>query len=318
MNWSATSGRLVGLRKHVAAGDVDLVGERQRDRVARFGAVLDLAIADEDGFDRAPSPGSGDHDRVAARHPSARDRAGEAAKIMMRAVDPLHRQAEWGAAAVLLDLDGFEPLQQMPALIPRRPRADRGDIVAEARRDRNREQRAEAKRLGELAIGDDDVAEDALVIVDEIDLVDREHDVAHAEQRHDDRMAVGLREQPLARIDQHDREVGVGRPGRHVAGILLVAGRIGDDERAPGGGEVAIGDVDGDALLALGFEPVDQERVVDVVASRAEFLRVAFERRQLVVEDQLLLVQQSPNQRRLAIVDRPAGEETQGREGRVA
>ena len=46
------------------------------------------------------------------------------------------------------------------------------------------------------------------------------------------------------------------------------------------------------------------------------FFEFAFEGRQLVVEDQLLLVQQSPNQRRLAIVDRPAGEETQGRQGR--
>ena len=156
-----------------------------------------------------------------------------------------------------------------------------------------------------------------LIVVDEIDLVDCENDVAHAEQRHDDRMAMGLREQPFARVDEHDREVGVGSAGGHVARILLVARRVGDDERAPRCREVAIGDVDRDALLTLGFEPVDQERVVDIVPGRPEFFRIPFERRQLVVEDQFFLVQHSPDEGRLAVVDRSAGEQTQGREGHL-
>ena len=40
-NWSATSGRRVRLRQHVAARDVDLVGERQRHRVAGLGRARD-------------------------------------------------------------------------------------------------------------------------------------------------------------------------------------------------------------------------------------------------------------------------------------
>ncbi|MDQ0694981.1 hypothetical protein QF048_001423 [Streptomyces sp. W4I9-2] len=35
-----------------------------------------------------------------------------------------------------------------------------------------------------------------------------------------------------------------------------------EDEPAAGGGEVAVGDVDGDALLALGPQPVGQQRQV--------------------------------------------------------
>ena len=125
--------------EHVAAGDIDLVFERQRHRVARFGAFL-LLVGDQDRLDFRLLPRTGDDDRLAARDPPARDRAGEAAEIEMRPVDPLHRQAERRAAAILLDLDGFEPLQQMAALIPRRPLTDRRHIVAEAGRDRNREE----------------------------------------------------------------------------------------------------------------------------------------------------------------------------------
>ena len=92
-------------------------------------------------------------------------------------------------------------------------------------------------------------------------------------------MAEGLRQQALARIDQDHREVGVGGAGRHVAGILLVAGRVGDDERARRRREIAIGDVDGDALLALGFEAVDQQREIDVLAGRAVLLGIALRAR---------------------------------------
>ena len=261
-----------GMRKHVATRDVDLVFERQRHGVAGFRG-LPLLVSDKYGFDSSPLARPGDNDRLAARHSPAWNRAHEAAKIEVRPIDPLYRQAEGGAPAVLVDLDGFELLQEMAALIPGRPLAHRRDIVAEPRRNGNREQGAEAERLGELAVVDDDVTEDALVIAHEVDLVDREHDMADAEQRDDDRMAMGLGEQTLSRVDEHDREIGVGCAGRHVAGILLVSGRVGDDERAPRGRKVAVGDVDGDALLALGFEAVDEESEVDRILGRAEFLR---------------------------------------------
>ena len=72
-----------------------------------------------------------------------------------------------------------------------------------------------------------------------------------------------LFEDALARIDQDDGGVGVGGAGDHVAGVLLVAGRVGDNELALVGGEVAIGHVAGDALFALCTEAVEQQCEVD-------------------------------------------------------
>ena len=66
-------------------------------------------------------------------------------------------------------------------------------------------------------------------------------------------MPARLRADAVAGVDQEDRDVGRGRAGRHVARVLLVAGRVGEDELAPRGREVAVGDVDRDALLALGL-----------------------------------------------------------------
>ena len=131
-------------------------------------------------------------------------------------------------------------------------------------------------------------------------------------------MPAGLRQQALARVHQHDGEVGGGGAGRHVARVLLVPGAIGDDETAPVGAEVAVGDINGDALLAFGVQAIHQQRIVDRLALCAMTLAVALERGQLVVEQVAALVQQAADQRALAIVHAAAGDEAQARLGFVA
>ena len=95
--------------------------------------------------------------------------------------------------------------------------------------------------------------------VDEIHLVDGEDDALHADDVEDGRVAPRLPLHAVARVDQHDGDVGVRGARRHVARVLLVAGAVDDDEAARRGVEVAPGDVDGDALLALGDEAVEQQ-----------------------------------------------------------
>src|SRR3546814_8775534 len=79
-----------------------------------------------------------------------------------------------------------------------------------------------------------------------------------------------LRQQTLACIDQDHGQVGAGRTGGHVARVLLVPRAVGHDELAPRSTEITIGHVDGDALLALGFEAIDQQRVIERFARSEE------------------------------------------------
>jgi len=90
-----------------------------------------------------------------------------------------------------------------------------------------------------------------------------------------------------------------------------VARRIGDDELAPLGREEPIGHVDGDALLTLGFEPVDEKREIDVFADCAVPDGISSKACQLVFEQKLRIVEQPADQGRLAIIDGAAGEEAQ-------
>ena len=131
---------------------------------------------------------------------------------------------------------------------------------------RDRRQQLEAEGVGEAGKVLGDGLEARLVEIDEIHLVDGERDAADAEQRQDASVPPRLGQHATPRIDQQHGEVAIRRAGRHVARVLHVARRIGDDEFPPWRREIAIGDVDGDLLLAFGLQAVDQQREVELAA----------------------------------------------------
>ena len=188
-----------------------------------------------------------------------------------------------------------------------------GDVVAEKARDRDGGEVGDPDRVGEVAIVGDDLLEAVLAVVDEVHLVNGEHDVPDAEQMGEEAMPAGLGQHALARVDEDDGELGGRGAGDHVARVLLVAGGIGDDELALLGAEEAVGDVDGDALLALGGQAIDQQREVDRFALGADALGVGLQRLQVVLEDHVRVIEHPPDQGGLAVIDRPAGDEAQHR-----
>ena len=135
------------------------------------------------------------------------------------------------------------------------------------RRDRDEGDVGDVEPAGEGGELGADAVEDLLVVVDEVHLVDAHEQVGHPQQRGQEGVAPGLLDDALAGVDQHHGQVGRRVPGDHVAGVLHVAGGVGDDELAGGRGEVAVGHVDGDALLALGPQPVGQQGEVGVVVA---------------------------------------------------
>src|SRR5438093_686171 len=94
--------------------------------------------------------------------------------------------------------------------------------------------RSSARRIGtdiggkvaELAL---DGLEDGLVVVDEVHLVDAQHEVGHAEQRREERVPARLFDDALAGVDEYQREIGRRRARHHVARVLHVPGRVRDD-----------------------------------------------------------------------------------------
>ncbi len=120
-----------------------------------------------------------------------------------------------------------------------------------------------------------------------------------------------LLQHALSRINQDHRKISGRCAGHHIAGILFVPRRIGDDELALFGGEEAVGDVNRNALFTLCRKTINQQREVNLFALGAVAFAVAFERGKLIFEDHLGIIQQTPDQGGLAIIHAAAGDKPQ-------
>ena len=100
-------------------------------------------------------------------------------------------------------------------------------------------------------------------------------------------MTPGLGEHTLARIDENHGKARSGSASDHVARVLLVAWGVGHDELTLLGRKESIRHIDGDALLALGRQAIDQQCKVEFAALRAHFLRVGLKRCEVIFEHQL-------------------------------
>ena len=89
---------------------------------------------------------------VAGVNDAADDRAGEAAEVEVRAIDPLHRQAKRPVPRLVLDIDGLEVPHQRRAVIPGRVVAAIRDVVALEPGDRDRDDVLEPDLLRELLV----------------------------------------------------------------------------------------------------------------------------------------------------------------------
>jgi hypothetical protein len=124
-------------------------------------------------------------------------------------------------------------------------------------------------------------------------------------------MAARLDAHALLGVDEHHGGIGGRSAGGHVARVLLVARAIGDDELALRRLEVAVRHVDGDALLALGLQAVDEQREVRHFAGGAPAAAVVRHGGKLVIENLAGVVQQAPDERALAVINAAAGDETE-------
>ena len=88
-----------------------------------------------------------------------------------------------------------------------------------------------------------------------------------------------------------------------------MAGGVGNDELAARRGEVAIGDVDRDALLAFGAETIGEEREVDGTGGAIH--RAFLDRGELIFEGALGVIEQAADEGRFAVIDASASEQAE-------
>src|SRR5262249_1030646 len=113
---------------HVAAGNVEVIRKRERDRAAGLGAT-EIAIEGHDPRYSGVLSGACDHYLVAGRDRATRDVARIPAEIPARAVHALHPKAQ-GRVTPRRNLDALQPSQHRLTSVPGHPCALAHNIVA--------------------------------------------------------------------------------------------------------------------------------------------------------------------------------------------
>ncbi len=134
-----------------------------------------------------------------------------------------------------------------------------------------------------------------------------------SEHLRDPGVTPGLGKDSLASVNQDEREICGRGAGRHVAGVLLVSGRVGDDEAAAGGLEGAVRDIDGDALFAFVLQAVHEQGQVGGGALGAVAAGVLFHHPHLVRRHLAAVVENPPDERALAVVHAAAEDDAKDR-----
>ena len=299
------------MHEEVSPADVHLVGEAQRDGhrsegLGEGGARL------VDGRHRRLATRGKRHDHVPHPHDAGGDLRGVAAVVERRPEHGLDRVAKVFEVPSAVHRDALEELEHRGALVKGRALAAGDDVVAAERADGHVGDAAERELPGEGPEVLANALVDGRVEADEVHLVHADEEVRDPEELGDVRVTARLLEHAEPRVDEDHGDVRRRRAGRHVARVLHVPRRVGDDELPLVGREVAISDVDGDALLALGLQAVGEEREVDLGVGRAPALhRRATDGAELVFVDALGVVEQPADERRLAVVHRADGDEAQ-------
>ena len=86
---------------------------------------------------------------------------------------------------------------------------------------------------------------------------------------------------------------------------------VGDNKFALLGREVAVGDIDGNPLLALGLQTVNQQRQIEFFALRTVTFAVIMQRGELIFVNLTGIVQKPANQRTFTVIDAAAGQKAQ-------
>ena len=274
-------------------------------RHGRVGLVDGTAEGIDPGH-RGGQPRRQDHHLVAGPEDTTGHPAGIAAIVGLTGGlgpdHPLDGQPGIDQVAVRGDVDLLEVVEERCPFVPGHIARALDHIVALERRDGDEAEVGHVQPAGEGRELLADRLEHVAVVTDQVHLVDAQEEVGNPEQRGQEGVTTGLFHDALARVDQHDGQVGGRIPRHHVPGVLDVAGGVGDDELPGRGGEVAVGHIDGDPLLALGPQTVGEEGQVGVLV--ATLAADALHRLQLVLEDGLGVEEQPTDQRALPVVHR--------------
>ena len=244
----------------VATLDKEFAVERDADRASRGLNLIDRRYRPAlDAPDLRDLARGHDDDLVAGGKMAGFDAACDDAAVV-EFVDRLYRQPQRQLCQRPRRFERIERLDHGRTVVPLDPRRALGDAVAVARRNRNHRRGRDAKAgqmRGNLVA---DLGKSRRAEIDPVHLVDDDRDLFDAEKMQQIAVAPGLVAHAFQRVDDQHGAVRLRGAGDHVAQEFGVAGGVDQHHVAGLGAKADLRGVDGDALIALGLQRIEQER----------------------------------------------------------
>ena len=179
--------------------------------------------------------------------------------------DRLNRKAAITQVVVCRDVHGFKVVEQGAAFVPGHVLTAGDDIVAVKGGHGNESDILNVQFCSEVCVFLDHSIVGFLAVIYKVHLVDTHEDVRDLQEGSNKSVAFGLFNHAFARIYEDECKVCGRSTGNHISGVLHVSWRICNDEFTLGCCEVAVGNINGDSLLAFVFKAVCEEAEVDVI-----------------------------------------------------
>ena len=225
-------------------------------------------------------------------------------------VDILYRQAQWQVDSLASCLEALQSFKDASAFVPGHVGATPDNVVAFDGRNGNYSDGFNIETLEIIANFLHKSVETGVVIANQIHFVNDDAELSHAHEMEKKSVPEGLLLESFLCINDKKRCIGAFGASDHIAHEAFVSGRINEDVFAVMAIESYPCAVDCNALVAFGLERIHEEcPLKGDTPALAHFLHCGF----FAVGKRVDVMEESPDERRLAVVDMPDEDEVQWR-----
>ena len=256
--------------EHAASGNVYFAVQRDGDGFAHVSFVY-IFICKKNALDGSLFVARERGDGIAHANGACFNLSLESAEGSIWAANALHRQIESFFLLRIIDVDGFKVVKECLAGIPGDVFGLRCHVIAFGGRKRNHVNAVERKFAGQLVNLLQDFFEAFLAVAHKIHLVDGKDEIANAHELADAGVTARLHQNALRSVHENHGEVGKRCAHRHITGVFFMPRGVGHDKAAAIRGEIAIRDVDGNALFAFSHETIKQKGIVNFSTAATNF-----------------------------------------------
>ena len=212
----------------------------------------------------------------------------------------LHWKAHDRMVPVAADMNGLEQVHQGGSVIPGHVLRPVHHIIAILGTDGHETDIFDLQLAGQFPELVFNIFEHILVKPHQVHFIHRHDQMRDLQQGGDIGMPDGLFQHAVAGVHEDHSHVGRGSACDHVTGILYMSRRVGNDELPLGGGKIAVGHINGDALFPFGPQTVGEQCQVDLLAAGA--FTGTFDGLKLVLKNSFAVIQQTADEGALTVI----------------